>query len=302
MRVAVVGSYGAGLTVRTPRQPFAGETLIGTGFSQGPGGKGSNQAVAAARLGAETTFLTAVGPDAFGEEALALWQGEGVDASGVVTITSAQTMVALIMVEPSGENRIIIVPGALNHLSPEHVRGFAPQIAAADVMVVSLEIPLATAIEALKTAREAGTKTLLNPAPAQPLPDEAWPLIDIITPNRSEAAILAGLDPDQAADPRGIGLDLASRTMGAVILTLGAEGALLVEAGQATPVPPAPVSHVQDTTGAGDAFTGALAVAVAAGRPLAEAAAFAAKAGAHAVTIDEVIPSLATLKQLGGRI
>ncbi|MDR1711785.1 MAG: ribokinase [Propionibacteriaceae bacterium] len=300
MKVAVVGSYGAGLTVKSARQPVAGETLLGTGFSQGPGGKGSNQAVAAARLGAETSFLTAVGADAFGQDALALWQSEGVDASKVVVAADAQTMVALIMVEPSGENRIIVVPGALNLLTPADVRGFRAEIAAADVVVVSMEIPLPPVVEALRVGREVGTTTLLNPAPAAELPDQAWPLIDIVTPNRTEAAILLGKDPDAAIDSEQLAAELARRSGGAVLLTLGGQGALLCEGGVLTPIPAAPVEKVVDTTGAGDAFTGALAVAVAEGMPLAAAAAFAAKAGAHAVTIDEVIPALPTRAQLEG--
>ncbi|MDR0416851.1 MAG: ribokinase [Propionibacteriaceae bacterium] len=302
MRLAVVGSYGAGLTVKAPRLPVAGETLVGTAFSEGPGGKGSNQAVAAARLGAEVSFLTAIGADSIGADALSLWRAEGVDASQVVTITSARTMVALITVEASGENQIIIVPGALEHLAASHVRDFAGQIAAADVLAVSLEIPLDAALAALRVGREAGCTTLLNPAPARPLPDDAWTLIDVLTPNQTEAAALAGLPPGRSADAAELGRTLAARTGGAVVMTLGAEGALLVEGGQTMPIPAWPAGQVVDSTGAGDAFNGALAVALAAGRPLPAAAAFAARAGAHAVTVDEVIPSLPTLAELGGSL
>ncbi|MDR2378544.1 MAG: PfkB family carbohydrate kinase, partial [Bifidobacteriaceae bacterium] len=146
MRIAVVGAYGVGMTVKCPRLPVLGETVLGSSFSQGPGGKGSNQAVAAARLGAEAVFLTAVGDDDFGREAKRLWAREGVDGSGVQVVPGQPTMVALILVEPSGDNRIVVAPGALDWLTPKRVRAFADQIAAADIVVVSMEIPLAAAL------------------------------------------------------------------------------------------------------------------------------------------------------------
>lgn len=297
MKVAVVGSYGCGMTVKTPRLPAEGETILGTRFTAGPGGKGSNQAIAAARLGAETVFLTAIGDDSYGRDALALWRAEGVDASRVVTAAGA-TMIALIMVEPNGDNRIIVVPGALDMFFPHHVEAFSDQIAAADVVAVSMEIPLATAAAALKVGRRVGTTTLLNPAPAQPLTDDMWRDIDIVTPNRTEAAILMGFDPTAELEPAALARELAARTGGVALITLGGEGALLAEGGKLTVIPAVPADRIVDTTGAGDAFNGALAVAVAEGHSLAAAARFAAKAGAHAVTIDEVIPSLATRAEL----
>jgi ribokinase len=146
--------------------------------------------------------------------------------------------------------------------------------------------------------REVATPTLLNPAPAEPLPDDAWPLIDIVTPNRSEAAVLMGLAPSDEADPSALALELSRRGAGAAVVTLGRDGAVVAQAGAVAAIPACPVSRVVDTTGAGDAFTGALAVAVAEGMALADAVRFAARAGAHAVTIDEVIPSLATRAEL----
>src|SRR6478752_2110205 len=184
MKIAVVGSYGAGLTMRVPRSPEAGETVSGGVFDSGPGGKGSNQAVAAARLGARVSLLTAVGADDFGRAAHALWEAEGVDAGKSLTGRGA-TMVGFILVEPTGENRIAIAPGALDELDAAGCDGFRDEIAAADILVVSMEIPLEAVVHALRTAREVGTPTLLNPAPARALPDEAWPLIDIITPNQT---------------------------------------------------------------------------------------------------------------------
>lgn len=292
VKVAVVGSYGVGMTMRLPRLPVGGETLLGGSYSSGHGGKGSNQAVAAARLGAEVTFLTAVGADTLGTAARDLWAAEGVDASGTVTVPDAATMVGMILVEPSGENRIVIAAGALDHLDQNHVEAFGSQLAAADIAVVSLEIPLETALAAIRSARHAGTRTLLNPAPAQALPEDVWAHIDVLTPNRTEAAILLGHDPDADESPDSLAAQLHARGVGTVVLTLGSDGALLHDADGQRTVPAARPTAVVDTTGAGDAFTAALAVELAAGEPVDAAVRFAARAGAHAVGIHEVIPAL----------
>ncbi|HEX6947820.1 MAG TPA: ribokinase [Acidimicrobiia bacterium] len=292
-RIAVVGSYGVGLTMRLDRIPVAGETLAGGVFSSGHGGKGSNQAVGAARLGADVTFLTAVGDDAMGRDAHTLWEDEGVDAGKVVTIPGAATMVGVILVEPSGENRIIIATGALDHLTPEHVEGFRTEMAAADIAVVSMEIPLPTVLAALRAASEEGTRTLLNPAPAQPLPDDAWSHIDFLTPNRTEAAILLGHDPDSGEAPENLASELRGRGVGTVVVTLGGDGALVSDDDGVRSIPAVPAPAIVDTTGAGDAFTAALSVALAEGRTVDDAVRFAAAAGAHAVSIAEVIPALA---------
>jgi ribokinase len=189
-RVAVVGSYGVGLTVELERMPDAGETVVGRTFRTDHGGKGSNQAVGAARLGAEVDFLTAIGDDTFGHDAIALWRAEGVRAEPVVVDTP--TMTAPIFVEPSGENRIVIVPGALAELGRSHVDAFADRIAGADVCVVQLEIPVDTALYALEVARRAGVRTILNPAPAPPSP--IAPVVDYVTPNESEAEAVRDAD------------------------------------------------------------------------------------------------------------
>ncbi|MFE2046786.1 ribokinase [Streptomyces sp. NPDC059477] len=287
--------------MRLPKAPVAGETVSGGVFDPGPGGKGSNQAIGAARLGAEVALLTAVGDDDFGRAARELWRREGVDAGQVVT-AQAPTMVGFILVEPSGENRIAIAPGALDELDAAAVEGFRAEIAAADILVVSMEIPEAAVVAALRIGRETGTRTVLNPAPARPLPDDCWPLIDVIMPNQTEAPVLLGL-----ADGHGLGDEdlvraLRERTSGAAILTRGGAGALIAEASGVTHVPPHPAGTVVDTTGAGDSFTAALAVALAEGRPLDRAAAFAAAAGAHTVTIAGVVPALPTRDQLNARI
>ncbi|MDR1392908.1 MAG: ribokinase [Bifidobacteriaceae bacterium] len=300
MRIAVVGSYGVGFTVQSARLPIAGETILGTGFTQGPGGKGSNQAVAAARLGAEVSFLTALGEDEYAAAARRLWQTERINVEAVLSIKQSHTMAAWIVVEPSGDNRIIVVPGALDYLTPAAVRGFTSQIVAADVLMTSFEIPLEAAIEALRIGRQAGTTTLLNPAPARTLPDEAWDLIDVVTPNQTEAAVLLGLDPQAVPDQASLATELARRVGRAAVMTLGGQGALLAQAGELLAVPAVPVERVVDTTGCGDAFSGALAVGLAQGRPLPDAVRLATAAGAHAASIAEVVPSLPTWDQLKG--
>ncbi|MEW2571616.1 ribokinase [Streptomyces sp. NPDC047070] len=301
MKIAVVGSYGAGLTMRVPRAPSAGETVSGGTFDPGPGGKGSNQAVAAARLGAEVALLTAVGDDDFGRAARELWRAEGVGAEHVVT-SLAPTMVGFILVEPSGENRIAIAPGALDELDAAAVERFRAEIAAADILVVSMEIPEEAVAAALRTGRETGTRTLLNPAPARPLPEECWPLIDVITPNQTEAPVLLGLGEDHGLDDEDLVRALRERTGGIAVLTRGGQGALVAEESGVTSVPPHPPTAVVDTTGAGDSFTAALAVALAEGLPAARAAAFAAVAGSHTVSVAGVIPALPTRDQLDARI
>jgi ribokinase len=274
-RVAVVGSYGVGLTVELDRVPEAGETVVGRSFRIDHGGKGSNQAIGAARLGADVDFLTAIGDDAFGHEAIALWQAEGVNAETVLAPPAA-TMTAPIFVEPSGQNRIVIVPGALAHLTRSHVDTFAERIAAADVCIVQLEIPVETALYALDVARRAGVATILNPAPApsQPISSE----VDYVTPNETEAAAVAG-------------------ARAKLVLTLGEQGAEL----DGVRVPAFPATVV-DTTGAGDAFNAAFAVALAEGRPDLEAVRFGCAAGAHMVEHAGVVPGLPTRRELEERL
>jgi ribokinase len=274
-RIAVVGSYGVGLTFGVERTPERGETLVGTLFRTDHGGKGSNQAVGAARLGADVTFLTAVGEDAFGEGAFELWAEEGVDASGVVR-TALPTMTAAILVEASGDNRIVIVPGALSTLTPAHVDAFSPQIASADVVLVQLEIPVETALHALETARAAGVRTVLNPAPSPPSP--IAPAADYLTPNESEAPAVEGAE-------------------GTLVVTLGEQGARL----HGNQVPAFPARTV-DTTGAGDAFCAAFAVALGEGAEDADAVRWGCAAGAHMVEHEGVIPGLPTRAQLEERL
>ncbi|MGA8048254.1 MAG: ribokinase [Dermatophilaceae bacterium] len=297
-RVAVVGSYGVGLTMRVPRVPVAGETLSGGEFASGHGGKGSNQAVQAARLGAEVTFLTAIGTDAMGESARRLWADEAVTAHPVV-VRDAATMAGVILVEPNGENRIVIASGALDHLEPGHVDERSADLAVADIVVVSLEIPVAVAVRALEVAHAGGTRTLLNPAPAASLPDDVWAHVDVVTPNVTEAAILLGLDPDSPDHPpEELARLLHERTGATVLLTRGGDGVTVADDTGVTTVAAVRAERVVDTTGAGDAFTAATAVALADGADPISAARFAARVGSYVVGHHEVIPALPTRAEL----
>lgn len=274
-RVAVVGSYGVGLTFGSARAPERGETVIGTLFRTDDGGKGSNQAVGAARLGAEVTLLTAVGADTFGDRAYELWDREGVDASAVIR-SAEPTMTAAILVEASGDNRIVIVPGALSTLTPRRVEGFAPQIESADVLLVQLEIPVESAVRALEIGNAAGVRTVLNPAPAPSEP--IAPRADYIVPNETEAGAVSG-------------------AAGTLVVTLGEEGARIGD----ELVPAFPV-RAADTTGAGDAFCAAFAVALAEGAADLDAVRWGCAAGAHMVEHAGVIPGLPTRAQLEERL
>lgn len=278
-RIAVVGSFGVGLTFGVERCPERGETVIGNLFRSDAGGKGSNQAIGAARLDADSVLLTAVGEDQFGDGAFQLWAEEGVDAGAVVRV-GLPTMVAAILVDATGDNRIAIVPGALSALEPTHVDAFADRIAAADVLLVQLEIPVATAHRALEIGREAGVTTVLNPAPAPPavLPEDMLALADYCTPNETEAGAVRGAP-------------------GTVVLTLGEEGARLGDE-----VVPAFAAAVMDTTGAGDAFNAAFAVALADGLDERAAIRWGCAAGAHMVEHPGVVPGLPTRAQLESRL
>ncbi len=292
-RIAVVGSYGTGMTMRLQRIPERGETVGDAVFSAGPGGKGSNQAIGAARLGAEVSLLTAVGDDEFGAAARRLWRDERVEHGSVVT-TRAATMVGVILVEPDGENRIVIAPGALDELTPAHVAGFDEVIARSDIVMVCNEIPVEAVIAALSTAKRHGVATLYNPAPARDLPSDARDLVDYLTPNLGEARLLAG--GGEAVDEV---LDrLRDRFDATIVLTAGGDGAYVDDGTSRVHVPPVRPAAVVDTTGAGDAFNAALAVALCRGWSPAHAARYAAAAGAHAVSRPEVIPGLPTAADL----
>ena len=267
MKVCVVGAANIDLISYVPRLPQVGETLHGTQFRMGYGGKGANQAVMAARLRAEVTMVCKLGRDVFGEGTLENFRAHGVDTTHVTFTEDAFSGVAPIAVDPDGRNAIIIVTGANDLLSLDDLERARPAIAAADVVVCQLELPVETTLSALRIAREEGVRTIFNPAPARhDLPDELFRLSDVICPNEPETELLTGIPAGE-----GAARELLARGVGAVALTLGDQGCLLVEGDSVTEVPVEPVRAV-DTTGAGDAFVGALATFLAAGRSPVDAA------------------------------
>jgi ribokinase len=290
--IVVVGSYNVGFTFRSPRLPAPGETLLGSGFSEGPGGKGSNQAVAAARLGARVRMVGRVGSDRYGADAFALWEREGVDAHHV-SRAPVHTGAGVILVDDRGENSIVVAPGANDLLTPAEVDAAHAAFAGAAVVLLQLETPTDAVDRAATLARAVGARVILNPAPARPLPDVLLAKVDVLTPNHTELATLAGLAPEAPYDVRAAVAGLLARGVGSVVLTRGSAGAS-VATRDAWVNLPAPRVAVVDTTGAGDAFSAALAVALAEGRELVDAAEFAVRAGALAVTKPEVVPALPT--------
>jgi ribokinase len=267
VKVCVVGAANIDLISYVPRLPRVGETLHGTQFRMGYGGKGANQAVMAARLRAEVTMVCKLGRDVFGEGTLENFRAHGVDTTHVTFTEDAFSGVAPIAVDPDGRNAIIIVTGANDLLSLDDLERARPAIAAADVVVCQLELPVETTLSALRIAREEGVRTIFNPAPARDdLPDELFRLSDVICPNEPETELLTGMPAGE-----GAARELLARGVGAVALTLGDQGYLLIEGDSVTEVPVEPVRAV-DTTGAGDAFVGALATFLAAGRSPVDAA------------------------------
>lgn len=277
-RVVVVGSYNTDLVARTERMPVPGETVLASDFQAGPGGKGANQAVAAARLGARTDFIGCVGADPFGRQALQTLQQEHVGTDYCRQEEGALTGCALILVDARGENTIVVARGANGRLGPADIDRAQPLLAESQVMLIQLEIPLQTVVHAVYRGREAGLKVLLNPAPAALLPPELIAAVDVITPNETEAKLLTGTgEPEEAAR--------RLRTAGAraAVITLGARGCYYHD-GTGSGYVPAPVVAAVDTTGAGDAFNGALAVALGEGHILSAACRFACRAAALQVT------------------
>jgi ribokinase len=282
-RICVVGSCNTDLTFRAPRLPRPGETLAGVAFHTGFGGKGANQAVMAALLGAAVTMVGRVGSDLFGEQTLIHLRAEGIDTRFLARDDSLPTGVAAIVVDDAGNNGIVIVPGANAALTPDDVGAAADAILTADIVLAQLETPVEATLEAFRLARQAGVRTVLNPAPAAPLPDELLRLTDLCVPNENEAEALCGLSVTDAATAACAAAALASRGVRSLLVTLGERGGVLADEGGCEAVAAVPVAAV-DTTGAGDAFIGALAVAWARGASLREAARQAAAVAALSVT------------------
>lgn len=290
--IAVVGSYATGLTMKVRRLPSTGETVLASGYRVDHGGKGSNQAVACARLGANVSFVARTGGDGFGESALRLYREEGIDIAGVRQTPEQPTGVGFILVEAeSGHNCIAFDPGANELLTAADVRQSGGAFRAADVVLTQLEIPVDAAEAAMASGRACGATTILNPAPVRPLPASILQSVDVLTPNQTEAKVLTGRNPEMDVAAEDVARDLIRLGVKQVVMTLGEQGALIVDSTSSKHIP-AILVPVVDTTGAGDAFNAGIATALAFGASLEVAVEFGVIVGAMAVTKDGVIPAL----------
>ena len=295
--VVVVGSFNMDLVVKADRRPQTGETLMGEAFGMFIGGKGSNQAIAAARLGADVTMIGRLGADLFGDTLTAAHAEAGICTDNVIRDTAVGTGVASILIDADGDNSIVLVPQANMRLTVEDIEGASESIAAADVLLLQLEVPIAASRRAAEIAKSNGARVVLNPAPSQELPDDFLAQVDILTPNEVETESLSGVRVSTATDAERAAKVLLDKGLSAVILTLGERGALLLTPDLTQQVPAYSV-EVVDTTAAGDAFCGALATALARGDNLVDAVAFANAAGALAVTVLGAAPSMPTVAQV----
>lgn len=285
------------LVTRAPRLPKGGETLIGQSFTTVSGGKGANQAVAAARLGAQVAMIGCVGNDAYGEALRGALLAEQIDCQAVSTVDGSSG-VALIVVDDSSQNAIVIVPGANGALTAEAIDRFDSVIRAADVLICQLEVPDASVGHALKRGRELGKTVILNPAPvSRPLPSDWYASIDYLIPNESEASALSGLSVDSLETAQAAATRLIALGAGKVIITLGAQGSLFAD-GQRFEHFPAPAVKAVDTTAAGDTFVGGFAAALAAGKDEAQAIRFGQVAAALSVTRAGAQPSIPALSDV----
>lgn len=289
-RVIVFGSINIDLVAKVPRLPIPGETLLGNSFSTVPGGKGANQAVAVARLGIPTTLVGRVGKDNFGQELLQNLEKDHVQIDGVLIDESVNSGVAVIAVDESGENHIIVIPGANGNVNQEDVERLIEQLPTATVLLLQLEIPLSAVQKAAQAAQEFGVKVIFDPAPARTVPSELYPLIDIITPNAVEAGQLVGFEVNNQETAQKAAAELQQRGVNTVIIKLGAQG-VFCAAAETFFIPAFSVQAV-DTVAAGDAFNGGLAAALALGHSLREAVVWGAAAGAIAATMPGAQSSL----------
>ena len=282
-KILVIGSSNTDMVVKTSRFPQPGETIIGGEFFLFPGGKGANQAVAAARMGGQVDLIAKVGQDIFGQQAIEGFAHEGINVAYVMSDPKLASGVALITVDASGENEIVVAPGANAALMPSDLERDDAAFAEADLVLMQLETPLETLLHAAQKAHALQKKFVLNPAPAQDLPAELYPLLFLITPNETEASLLTGIELDNEAALPKIAEALLKKGVANVIITLGAKGAYFHNVSQHFRIP-APKVQAVDTTAAGDVFNGALAVALAEGMDWPQAIDMACRAGAIAVT------------------
>src|SRR6056297_1037398 len=283
-KIIVIGSSNTDMIVKVPRIPTPGETILGGKFIKAAGGKGANQAVAAARSGGEVTFIANIGEDSLGKEAIEGFKKEGINTDYIFVDQEAPSGVALIFVGDDGENSIAVASGANATLAPSNINQIDQVIAKGDILLTQLETPLETIEAAVNFAKRYGVKVILNPAPAQKLNDELLKQVDILTPNQSEAELLTGIKVQDESSAEKAAEILRSRGVEAVIITLGAEGAFVMTQ-QIQKIIPGFRVQAEDTTAAGDTFNGALAVGLADGKKFEEAVVWAHAAAALSVTM-----------------
>ncbi|HEX4758398.1 MAG TPA: ribokinase [Terracidiphilus sp.] len=296
--VTVMGSFVADLAFRTDRVPAWGETLMGQSFKLGPGGKGSNQAVAAARAGGKVSFISKLGPDPFGDMARSLYASEGIDTQFLFSTMSATGAAAIIVDADKGENAIIVVPGACFEVTTSEIDQARELIANSSIFVAQLELSLPVVEHGLALAHALGVPTILNPAPATPLPESIFEHIDYITPNETETAALTGIGVVSIADAERAANAFLARGVRNAIITLGAQGAFVKNAQIRAHVPAIDAGKVVETTGAGDAFSGGLAVALSEGMDLVDAVRFGCATAGISITRPGTAPSMPTRTEI----
>lgn len=298
--VVVLGSINMDLIGTAARLPSSGETVLGDGFHTAPGGKGANQAVAAARMGASVRMVGRVGADTFGPELLDNLRSYGVDVSGVAEDADAASGVAMILLDASRQNRILVIGGANMRCDDTQVDAVASALEGADALMLQCEIPPATSLKAARIAKERAVRVVWDPAPAEGFPSEAYAVVDVLTPNQAEAAALTGIDVTDAADAEAAARALIERGVGAVVVKMGENGAFYLSDGDSGYVPPYAV-EAADTVAAGDAFGASMTCALAEGKSMAEAVRYGAASGALAVTrpgAQEAMPSRSDVESL----
>ncbi len=289
--VVVIGGSNTDLVVQAPRFPQPGESVIGGMFAKYQGGKGANQAVAAARSGAHTTFIGGVGEDAFGQEALTMLEAEGIDTRFIYRDGKNSTGIALIIVDAKGENEIVVALGANLAVSPAQIDQALEVISLADAVLCQMEIPIETVIHVAEVAERTGRRLVLNPAPAAPLPESVYACVDVLTPNLGELGLITGMPVETIDDVKHSAEFLLQKGVGAVVVTQGREGSFTVTPEDCWWTMP-PLVDARDTVGAGDCFSSNLAVALAEGKTLKEAVRFCTAAAAISVTRIGAQPSM----------
>jgi ribokinase len=296
-KVVVVGSSNTDMIIKLDKIPVPGETVIGGEFSTAAGGKGANQAVAAARAGGDVTFIACVGEDMFGQESLDGFVKDGINTDHIIKQSKAASGVALIFVDKKGENSIAVASGANFELTPDHIAQVSDVIKSADILVMQLETPVDTITAAAKIAKDNGVKVILNPAPAQALGDDLLECLSVLTPNEIEAEVVSGVKVEDDASAQEAARVLLDKGLDSVLITLGPKGVFAANRDGAKMVPGFTVDAV-DTTAAGDVFNGALSVALCVNTSLDEAIRFANAAGALSVTKLGAQPSAPTRQEI----